>query len=252
MTNAIKEHLTPPKLSTRKKSATAPPAVASSTVVASSSSGDLKSSPSLSELSTDGLVTHELVIQVQNQTHIYSLWDFAGQEVYLPTHMFFLTPRAIYLLAFDMSKPLAESYKSLDYWMRVLRSVAPKAPVLLVGTHADAKLCTPEYTASVIQLLAERYNNSGLNTAGFVDVSSKTRKNLPVLVRALDDTARENAAALGMGEELPNLYWLLEHQLRQVALTTSPPIVTFDQFNAIALRCGLVSTAHALSLIIFR
>ena len=104
------------------------------------------------------------------------LWDFAGQSVYYTTHPIFLTPRAIYLLAYDLSKNPCEKAQPvprqglfqkfadscglefnsdyLDFWMSSVASLAiqeetdqvrsdyevlpDKLPaVFLVCTHAD-------------------------------------------------------------------------------------------------------------------
>ena len=104
------------------------------------------------------------------------LWDFAGQSVYYTTHPIFLTPRAIYLLAYDLSKNPREKARPvprqglfqkfadscglefnsdyLDFWMSSVASLASqeetdqvisdyevlpvKLPaVFLVCTHAD-------------------------------------------------------------------------------------------------------------------
>ena len=104
------------------------------------------------------------------------LWDFAGQSVYYTTHPIFLTPRAIYLLAYDLSKNPHEKAQPvprqgrfqefadncglefnsdyLDFWMSSVASLASqeeidqvrsesevlpeKLPVVfLVCTHAD-------------------------------------------------------------------------------------------------------------------
>ena len=104
------------------------------------------------------------------------MWDFAGQSVYYVTHPLFLTARAIYLLAYDLSqnphdiaKPVVKQgvYKKfldnfdqktnldyLDFWMTSVASLAShdkdddedhesevlpkKLPaVFLVCTHAD-------------------------------------------------------------------------------------------------------------------
>ena len=104
------------------------------------------------------------------------LWDFAGQSVYYTTHPIFLTPRAIYLLVYDLSKNPREKARPvprqglfqkfadscglefnsdyLDFWMSSVASLAiqeesdqgrcesevlpDKLPaVFLVCTHAD-------------------------------------------------------------------------------------------------------------------
>ena len=104
------------------------------------------------------------------------LWDFAGQSVYYTTHPIFLTPRAIYLLVYDLSKNPHEKARPvprqglfqkfadscglefnsdyLDFWMSSVASLASeeetdqvrsesevlpdKLPaVFFVCTHAD-------------------------------------------------------------------------------------------------------------------
>ena len=113
----------------------------------------------------------------ENGDDIHSLmWDFAGQSVYYVTHPLFLTARAIYLLAYDLSQNphdkaspvvrqgvyrkiqdnfcLKTNMDYLDFWMTSVASLASqdkdndvehasevlpkKLPaVLLVCTHAD-------------------------------------------------------------------------------------------------------------------
>ena len=88
------------------------------------------------------------------------IWDFAGQFVFYATHTLFHSKRAIYLLVFDLSKPLSAVIKDTEYplntndktmeqfikfWMNSIHayvgsgeSVKPSEPrVILVGTHKD-------------------------------------------------------------------------------------------------------------------
>ena len=99
------------------------------------------------------------------------IWDFAGQDIYRAIHPMFMSQKAIYLLAFDLTKELHDRAvcqvdqehvqhrdiedTNLDHVMRwmdlihalkdpndndsVLSVVLPPSlpPVILVGTHAD-------------------------------------------------------------------------------------------------------------------
>ena len=99
------------------------------------------------------------------------IWDFAGQDIYRAIHPMFLSQKAIYLLAFDLTKELHDRAvcqvdrehvqhrdiedTNLDHvmrWMDLIHSlknpndndsvrsvVLPPSlpPVILVGTHAD-------------------------------------------------------------------------------------------------------------------
>ena len=106
--------------------------------------------------------------------NIYSvLWDFGGQSVYYATHPLFLTPKAIYLLVYDLTKNPHEKASAivkqgtfkqkedrycrktnedyLHFWLSSISSLARKdsesfatgklpkrlPPVILVCTHAD-------------------------------------------------------------------------------------------------------------------
>ena len=130
---------------------------------------------------------------VDDEEEIYSiLWDFARQSVYYTTHPIFLTEKAIYLLAYNlslnphekasvpvrqgvykMSEEINDSKNNLDYldfWMSSVYSlVRPDAsyegaavsditptrlpPVFLVCTHADQ----PYHSKDPRQLALELY-----------------------------------------------------------------------------------------------
>ena len=63
-------------------------------------------------------------------------YDFGGQEVFYPTHEFFLSSRAVYLLVVNASNL---NFKSLSYWLAKVNSYAGKRkpPVIIVGTNTD-------------------------------------------------------------------------------------------------------------------
>ncbi|KAH3758484.1 leucinerich repeat kinase [Pelomyxa schiedti] len=98
----------------------------------------------------DGSVTEGIVIQdIKLRDVNFSCWDFGGQDSFLPTHQFFLTGRALYLVFFDLLNP--DSHRT-EYWLRFsqnpifsnsARQLAhtvqkpPFPPVLLVGTRLD-------------------------------------------------------------------------------------------------------------------
>ena len=111
------------------------------------------------------------VEKMPDEEDIYSvLWDFGGQNVYYATHPLFITPRAMYLLVYDLSrdphekaKPVVKQgmYKKildshgtkinldyLNFWMTSVASLGDPdvcldlagvniPPVFLVCTHAD-------------------------------------------------------------------------------------------------------------------
>ena len=109
---------------------------------------------------------------VENQMTL-DLWDFAGQQLYYASHPVFLSPRAVYMLVYNLSKGLknsAESYvrqgsidsplknlnaetnlENLLSWLVSVSTMCStktderkekdlpylRPPVFIVGTHAD-------------------------------------------------------------------------------------------------------------------
>lgn len=107
------------------------------------------------------------------------IWDFAGQAVYSAIHPMFMSPEAVYVLVFDLSKSLFDKTgensgdnrsasnphnedSNLDHimrWMDMVRSLRRSTeddtlpPVILVGTHADC-VKNPE---TVMNSLLDRF-----------------------------------------------------------------------------------------------
>lgn len=64
-----------------------------------------------------------------------NIWDFGGQEIMHATHQFFLTRRSLYLLVLDARQ--GEDEGRVEYWLALINSFAPEAPVLIVINKSD-------------------------------------------------------------------------------------------------------------------
>lgn len=84
-------------------------------------------------------VTTKVVRTHQKHVVTLSTWDFGGQEVYYPTHQFFLSDHSVYLLVWDMRRKEEDS--KIGYWLQSIKSRADDASVILVGTHLDDPAC---------------------------------------------------------------------------------------------------------------
>lgn len=66
------------------------------------------------------------------------MFDFAGQQEYYATHHIFLTERALYILAFDLSKySTATFHDQVLFWLETIQDRIPDAKLVICGTHAD-------------------------------------------------------------------------------------------------------------------
>ncbi|XP_011270680.1 hypothetical protein, variant [Capsaspora owczarzaki ATCC 30864] len=92
--------------------------------------------------STDGIDISTVILRAKHESMILIVWDFAGQEVYLVSHQFFLRERTVYLVLFDVREDLSLNSR-LAFWLRSLHACVPNADIILVGTHID----DPSYTS---------------------------------------------------------------------------------------------------------
>eukprot|EP00924_Labyrinthula_sp_SR-Ha-C_P005960 snap_masked-scaffold_14-processed-gene-10.39-mRNA-1 protein AED:0.16 eAED:0.54 QI:0/-1/0/1/-1/1/1/0/971 len=74
----------------------------------------------------------------------FTIWDFGGQTIFYSLHHLFLTEYGCYLVVFNANLVLIDENGSrkteieyLKFWLNSKKLHAPKAPLLLVGTHCS-------------------------------------------------------------------------------------------------------------------
>ena len=85
----------------------------------------------------------------------FHVWDFAGQEIYYNTHHFFLTSTAIYIIVTDISLPIERQIERMKFWLHSVRSYAPDAPILIIGTHGDLLVKEEEKNERMLKIFTE-------------------------------------------------------------------------------------------------
>ena len=109
----------------------------------------------------------------------FNCWDLGGQEIFYPTHQFFLTDQSIYLLVFNTMD--VESSR-VEYWMRQIKSLtnnSSKTVVLLVGTHCEDQYASSDIKNSVLQNFQRKFPKSRFSfLQGIFFVSAKTGEGL--------------------------------------------------------------------------
>lgn len=200
-------------------------------------------------LSTDGIDIDQWDAKVQLQSGEkikinFRSWDFAGQEVYYLTHAFFLSDRSVYMVAWSLKAPMEQ--QRVRYWLQSIQSRAPKAPIILVGTHAECM--TPEdlsiFGTSILAELREEFPN--LNIASFTGFSLPNQLSLKPLLDSLISTT---LAQPFMGEPLPTLYMALEAAVISERKRI-PPVMTWDEFQRLGISCGLLREEELLRAVV--
>ncbi|XP_046564246.1 LOW QUALITY PROTEIN: uncharacterized protein LOC124273077 [Haliotis rubra] len=151
---------------------------------------------------TDGIdITRwDVPVEGSKEPISYSTWDFAGQTVYYNTHQFFLSNRAVYFLLWNIR--LGYEHAGLDFWLSSIACHAPKAPILVVGTHCD-KVEKPRMPTDD---LLRRYPQ----ITGFYTVSSYTGEGIEKLK---SDLIKVTLDQKYMGEKIPEAWLNLEKVL---------------------------------------
>ncbi|XP_067915128.1 leucine-rich repeat serine/threonine-protein kinase 2 isoform X2 [Heterodontus francisci] len=93
------------------------------------------------EKATIGINVKEWSVHIKEKKgkrkeYMLSVWDFAGQEEFYSTHPHFMSPRALYLVVYDLSKGAGE-VDAIKHWLFNIKARASSCPVILVGTHVD-------------------------------------------------------------------------------------------------------------------
>ncbi|XP_045198296.2 uncharacterized protein LOC123552619, partial [Mercenaria mercenaria] len=112
----------------------------------------------LMALSSGEMATFSNVVEVQKDSpeKFFDIWDFGGQYIFYATHALFHSRKALYLLVFDLTKPLDTIVLDEEFpgetgdrnmehfarfWMESIHAYAGSDPrVILVGTHKDKLL----------------------------------------------------------------------------------------------------------------
>ena len=161
----------------------------------------------------------------------FSVWDFAGQQIYHPTHQFFITNRSMYLIIFNL---MDERTSRVEYWLKTLRvRTDGKSPVIVVGTHADDKRCDAKHIETIFKSMQKKYSTRFPFVRDYVAISSKTGKNLPKLTESIVALARSNASF----RSIPDSYSKLEKTILQ--LRTQSSTLAFNDFAQVAATAGV-------------
>uniref|UniRef100_A0A8C5P9B4 non-specific serine/threonine protein kinase n=1 Tax=Leptobrachium leishanense TaxID=445787 RepID=A0A8C5P9B4_9ANUR len=146
---------------------------------------------------------------------VLNVWDFAGQEEFYSTHPHFMTPRALYLVVYDLSKGESE-VDAIKPWLFNIKARASSSPVILVGTHLDVS-DEKQQKACNSKIIRELFNQHALpsikeyhllNATEESDYLKKLRK--AIIKECLDFKIRDQPV---LGQLIPDSYLELEKRI---------------------------------------
>ena len=96
--------------------------------------------PYIDQIMTIGIDLHVKDVVVDGQRTILQIWDISGQDQFKFLIPDFMTGARAVILAYDRTRPA--SFMNLDFWLNIIRTHTPKAPIILISTKADRE-CHP-------------------------------------------------------------------------------------------------------------
>ena len=213
--------------------------------------------------------------KVKDDDEIYSvLWDFGGQSVYYATHPIFLTEKAIYILACDLSRnphekanaPVRQGlYKNnedifcsktnldyLDFWMSSVYSLVNSdgtyhdtaasrttlPPVFLVCTHADEPYCGTDARELALEiygfLRTKTYRKHLFKDVFVVDNTKSGSENECPEVVRLRGAVLDVAKNLPQMKEAVPLKWLRYENILQLLSKEAYKWISYKEARQIA------------------
>ncbi|CAH1783022.1 unnamed protein product [Owenia fusiformis] len=200
-------------------------------------SGNYQSYGTQGENITDGIdITTWTVGQGSGDDRLtYGVWDFAGQTIYYNTHQFFLSNRAVYLLLWNIR--LGYEHAGLNFWLNSISCHAPKAPIIIVGTHAD-QVEKFELPSAVMK---EKFPQ----IVAFHNISTYTGMGVEALANELIEvTSKEKY----MGEKVPEVWLSFEKKLLTIRKES---VVELTRVSEIAVECGIMEMDELLQAVAF-
>lgn len=183
-------------------------------------------------ISTNGVAIDELTL---GDTVEFSAWDFGGQEVFYPTHQFFLTGRSVYLVVFSLVQP--ESFKRVEYWLQQIELVSSmsKSYVLVVATHADDPQCTPAFVRQRIQDFA-KFQKRFRSIRSCAAVSCSSGEGISNLRLALQQVAHEHYL---LNKLVPGKWETLDSKIKFIRRKPAHRVISWEDCISLGESIGI-------------
>ena len=169
-------------------------------------------------------------INVEDKEFRVNLWDFGGQEIYLATHRFFLSKRALYALVSDSRKEDTD----FNYWLHIVEMFGGNSPVLIILNQKDNREHQLDYSA-----LKTRFKN--IKDVKTVDLAQDNHTRLNQIRQLI---RHEISKLPHIGSPLPTTWLQVRTKLEEDTNNTISP----STYLALCHQSGIKKTQDALIL----
>lgn len=191
---------------------------------------------------TDGITITDVDLYDKTETKFsLSAWDFAGQDVYLTTHVFFLSQKTLYFVVFNLKEDL-NNMEKVDYWIKSILSRAGKnVAIVLIGTHLESCKLDKKQVAEIQTKLVKKYVNHVVNDVLLVDSKKSYSKYMNIVCKKILKLGKVKGY---FGKVLPKSYASVERRLRNIKKDMNKQILPYKQFEEIVLGCGVTKEEY--------
>lgn len=178
----------------------------------------------------------------------FSTWDFAGQEVFYPTHQFFLSNRSIYIIAFNSANLVMTRIR---YWLQQISASVFAPVVFLVGTRKDqipneegnpgfqdewsyGTAGNSGFLQRISTQLRQKFFSSYRTIRACVFVSNNTGDSLNVLTDLLVEHTLKQPT---IKNEVPTSYLMLDRLVAKQKIDS--PIVSWKNYTRWVIDAGI-------------
>lgn len=110
--------------------------------------------------------------------------DFAGQDIYHAAHEVFFTPRALYLVVWDITQNSSKQFDEyVQFWIDLIQIRAPGSTIIIVGTKSDLISGGTTEIESIITRLKSHLDDNERKRLKSIKKEIEKAQNSPLLQR---------------------------------------------------------------------
>jgi internalin A len=183
----------------------------------------------LGQNKTEGVEVNKWIIKIPDEEKnsedqfTVNIWDFGGQEIYHPTHKFFMTKRNLYLLVLNARN--SSEQNRVEYWLKTILAYGGNSPIIIIGNQCD------QHQLDIDEIgLKKKYPN----ICGFFEVSAKENIGFNKLV---PEIKKQVVLIPNVRDPLPESWFRIKKLLED--LRGSQNLIGYEKYIELCVKNGI-------------